>query len=147
MQGHETKRRKSASSVLERGIDGQEQGAVRNSLDNPTGRGRPLSSVAPDIEFTVVNLADDVDDDVREVRLRVPQTSSAQATEGTNAETTRDTSLQDLQPSQLDKEVACAICLVEAKSSSEGLLECGHKYCYKCIFTWTIQEVRVQANV
>ncbi|KAG0568708.1 hypothetical protein KC19_6G040100 [Ceratodon purpureus] len=137
VQGHETKRRKSASSVLERGIDGQEQGAVRNSLDNLTGRGRPLSSVAPDREFTVVNLADD---DVREVRLRVPQASSAQATEGTNAETTRDTSLQDLQPSQLDKEVACAICLVEAKSSSEGLLECGHKYCYKCIFTWTIQE-------
>jgi hypothetical protein len=139
-QEHDVKCRKLASSVLGRGIYGQEQGAVSNLRDKLTGRGRSHSSVAPDREFTVINLADDANDDVREIGVRIPQAASAQATEGTNAETSRDRSLQDSQP---DRGVACVICLVEVKSPSEGLLECGHKFCYKCIFSWTMQEVRV----
>ena len=146
-QGHDLKRRKSTSSILGRGIDDREQGAISNLRDNPTGRGRPHPYVAPDTEFTVINLADDVDDDVRETGLRILRAASTQAREGTNDEPNRDRSLQDSQPSQRDREVACAICLVEAKSPSEGLLECGHKFCYMCIFTWTIRAVRVPATV
>lgn len=141
--GHDIKRRKSASSVLGQGIGGQGQGALSNLRDNMTGRDRLHSSVAPDRVLDVINLADDVNDDVREIGLRIPQPASPQVTEGTNADTNRNGSLQDTQFSQRDREVACAICLVESKSPSQGLLECGHKFCYKCIFTWTIQAVRV----
>lgn len=143
---HDTKRRKSTSSILERCVDDQERGAVRNLCDNLRGRGRTQSSAGSDREFTVINLSDG-DEDMKEICLQMPQSVSTPATEDTNADTNRGKNLQCSQPSQRDREVACAICLVEAKCPSEGLLECGHKFCYKCIFTWTIQAVRFQAPI
>jgi len=138
---HDTKRRKSGSSISERCNDDQGRGAV----DNLRGRARSQSSAVT--EFTVINLSDDVDEGIREIGLQIPQLASAPATEGINADTSRGKNPECSQFSQCDREVACAICLAESKSPSEGLLECGHKFCYKCIFTWTIQAVCIHATV
>lgn len=140
VHGHDTKRRKSASSIFERY---QERGAV----DNLRGRGTSQPSAGPDREFTVINLSDDVDEEMREIVLQMPQSVSAPVSEGTDADINKGKNPECTPSSQRDREVACAICLVETKSPSEGLLECGHKFCYKCIFTWTVQAVRIHTTI
>ncbi|KAL2610356.1 hypothetical protein R1flu_028929 [Riccia fluitans] len=34
------------------------------------------------------------------------------------------------------KDIACVICHTETKPTTEGLLGCGHRYCYPCIQKW-----------
>lgn len=137
-QGHDMKRRKSASSLSDWCDDEEGRGTVVYSR-----RGRSRPSAGPDRECTVINLCDDVDEDARETDLHMPQAGSAPASQGTGADINKGKEPECSQLSQSDREVACAICLVDKTSSSQGLLGCGHKFCYKCIFTWTLQAVCV----
>ena len=69
---------------------------------------------------------------------------SSQSTDGADGErqTSKNTqSSQSSQPTSLDREIMCAICLAEAKSASEGLLGCGHDFCFTCISKWTNEAV------
>lgn len=127
------KRRNSASSILNRCIHDQGRGAI----DKSSGRNRSRYSAGTDRDFTVVNLTDDVDEGMTERGLQMPQLLSAPVTDGINADLDRGKDPDSSQLSQCDREVACAICLEKANSRSEGLLGCGHKFCFICIFTWT----------
>lgn len=139
-QGHDSRRRKSESSVLHRRDGGQNREAFSSLRGKPRGSNKDQPSSGSQREVTVINLADD-DEDMREITLPSSHAASLQTTEGINADYEGKSS-QNSQSSQRDREVACAICLVEAKSSCKGLLQCGHVFCYKCIFTWTVQAVK-----
>ena len=95
-----------------------------------------------------IDLSDDVDNSMQDAGLMGLQALSSK---GKTCETTEDGDgkrmkgrcSQSSQASQSEKEIACAICLVDAKCPIEGLLQCGHIFCFKCIFTWIVQPVLI----
>lgn len=92
-----------------------------------------------------IDLSDDVDNkqDTGLMGIR------AMSSERKSCETTKDAvgmrmkgrCSQSSQASQ--KEIACAICLADVKCTVQGLLQCGHIFCFKCIFTWIVQPVLI----
>ncbi|GAQ88320.1 hypothetical protein KFL_004180040 [Klebsormidium nitens] len=43
-------------------------------------------------------------------------------------------------------EVACAICWEARASAEQGVLPCGHGFCYHCVMKWAKEEVNVDVN-
>jgi hypothetical protein len=94
-----------------------------------------------------IDLSDDVDNrqDAGLIGLQAVSSKgkSCETTEDADGKRMKGRCSQSSQASQSEKEIACAICLVDAKCPIEGLLECGHVFCFKCIFKWIVQPVLV----
>lgn len=97
----------------------------------------------------IIDLGDDVGDGVLEPasqrtedeKTKGRSSQSTDAADGERQTSKYSQSSQSSQPTGLDREIMCAICLAEAKSASEGLLGCGHDFCFTCISKWTNEAV------